>query len=219
MNFFADIQELNFLEELHSVFYRVKDPGTYSSDKNVINAIDEWLHSKGITRERLFHLLYKHKADDVNYACILGVFFHYGIGVQVNRQMAFNFYQHAAKDNNDAFAQNRLGYCYRDCIGTTRNLDEAFKWFKKSAEGGHMCGMRTLAEHYYDGLGCEKNSCRAFFWYSKAYINGNPRSIQSISMCHEKGHGTPRDLHEALFWARKDQDGFTSWSLLQRWFN
>ncbi|CAG8588614.1 5581_t:CDS:2 [Ambispora leptoticha] len=215
MNFLQDIQDLNDLKELHTIFYHVKDP----SDQTLINVIDGWLNSKGTTSNNLFYLLNKYKADDVNYACILGVFFHYGIGVQVNHLMAFTFYQHAAKNNNDGFAQNRLGYCYRDCIGTTKNLDEAFKWFKKSAEGGHICGMRTLAEHYYNGLGCKKDFCRAFFWYSKAYNNDNSRSIQSISICHEKGYGTPRDLHKALYWARKVQDGFTSWSLLQRWFN
>ncbi|CAG8527833.1 5086_t:CDS:2 [Ambispora gerdemannii] len=187
MNFLQDIdieerQELTDLKEIREVFYAVKDPGPYSSDENIIKAVDEWINSKETTRKKVFQLL-GNKMDDPSYACILGLFHHYGIGVQIDRSMAFTCYRFAAesKSDNNAFAQNQLGYCYRDGLGTINNSEKAFECFKKSAEGGHMCGMRTLADHYYNGWN----------W----------------------GYGTRRDLHEALYWAKKDQDGSTLWLL------
>ncbi|CAG8588420.1 9799_t:CDS:2 [Ambispora gerdemannii] len=95
------------LEELREVIYTVKDPGPYSSDENVIKAVDEWINSKKTTREKVFKLL-SEKADDLIYACMLGLFYHYGIGVKFNRLIAFTSYQYAAKSSNDAFAQNQV---------------------------------------------------------------------------------------------------------------
>ncbi|CAG8632906.1 2275_t:CDS:2 [Ambispora gerdemannii] len=203
------------LKELREVFYAVKDPGPYSSDGNVIKSVDEWINSQGTTRKKVFQLLIE-EADESIYACMLGLFYHHGIGVRADHSMAFNSYRFAAESSNDAFAQNQLGYCYRDGLGTIGSSEKAFEWFKKSAERGHICGMRTLADHYYNGWGYEQNFRRAFFWYSKAYSNGNSRAIQGLFNCHEKGYGTQRDMHKALYWAKKDQ--LIHWSFLPKLF-
>ncbi|CAG8671923.1 10143_t:CDS:2 [Ambispora gerdemannii] len=145
MNSHQDIketQELNDLEELYTVFYAIKDPGPYAKDKNITEAVIKWLNRKGMTQPQLYRLLSK-QADDATYACILGLLYHYGIGVQVDHSMAFVCYGYAAESSNDAFAQNqaynngnlsstqRLVHCHRNGDGTPRDPHKALYLAKK----------------------------------------------------------------------------------------
>jgi TPR repeat protein len=44
-------------------------------------------------------------------------------------------------------AQYYLGEMYEHGLGTTQNLDNAFKWYKKSADQGNRLAKRKLAKH------------------------------------------------------------------------
>ena len=41
-------------------------------------------------------------------------------------------------EQGDARAQKNLGYCYEKGIGTSKNEQEAFRWYMKSAEQEYL---------------------------------------------------------------------------------
>ena len=66
-----------------------------------------------------------------------------------------------------------LGNLYVLAKGVERNLDEAFKWFKKGAELGHVNCQYTLGGFYLKGFSVEKNLEEAKKWYKKALEQGD----------------------------------------------
>ena len=61
--------------------------------------------------------------------------------------------------------------CYEFGKGTEINLEEAFKWYKKSAENGYNNAQNNLGICYEFGKGTEINLEEAFKWYKKSAEN------------------------------------------------
>jgi TPR repeat protein len=53
--------------------------------------------------------------------------------------------QQSLANQGDARAQYYLGEMYEQGLGTTQNLDEAFKWYAKAADQGDALAKRKLA--------------------------------------------------------------------------
>ena len=64
--------------------------------------------------------------------------------------------------SGDSEAQYNLGRCYFFGCGTTKNQEEAFKWYMKSAEKGNSFGQAAVGASYAGGLGIKKNDETAF---------------------------------------------------------
>lgn len=59
---------------------------------------------------------------------------------------------------NNSTAQNFLGYIYENSLGLTKNLPNAIKWYKLSANNNNnMFAQRNLAIMYKDGIGMKAN--------------------------------------------------------------
>jgi len=61
---------------------------------------------------------------------------------------AVKCFQHAA-EQGDAIAQNKLGNCYFDGEGVTKNFQEAVKWYRKAAEQGNANAQYNLGNSYF----------------------------------------------------------------------
>ena len=68
---------------------------------------------------------------------------------------------------------NNLANRYYYGEGTTKDHNQAFYWYKKSAEAGNSYGMNNLAARYYNGEGTTKDLEKAKYWYKKACEAGN----------------------------------------------
>lgn len=73
-------------------------------------------------------------------------------------------------------AQCTIGLKYRFGDGVEENLDEAIKWFKKSANQGHVDAQRNLGD-IYAAIGKISEAER---WYSKAAASGDVYSEKKI---------------------------------------
>ena len=62
---------------------------------------------------------------------------------------------------------NSLGYCYENAIGTAKDDEEAFDWYKKAAEAGNMDGMNNLIRCYRKGIGTQKSWKEVWRWSKK----------------------------------------------------
>ncbi len=82
--------------------------------------------------------------------------------------------------NGDREAQYMLGSAYESGKGFSVNLQEAFKWYTKSAEQGHSTAQFRLANLYVTGRGVSKDRTKARFWFQKAANQGNAQAKISL---------------------------------------
>ena len=58
-------------------------------------------------------------------------------------------------------AQNYLGYCYQNGIGTLQDHKKAFAWYLRSSNNGYALSQCNLG-YYENGIGTERNEEKAF---------------------------------------------------------
>lgn len=80
---------------------------------------------------------------------------------------------------------------------------EAFHFFKKAAELGHIAAQDRTGWGYQFGLGTERDLYRAAYWYRSAAKAGNAQAQASLGLFLYYGIGGEKDLAEALKWSLK----------------
>jgi hypothetical protein len=80
---------------------------------------------------------------------------------------------------------------------------EAFHFFKRAAELGHVVAQDRTGWGYQYGLGTERDLYKAAEWYRKAAEAGNPQAQTSLGFFLYLGLGGKKDQTEALAWTRK----------------
>ena len=76
-------------------------------------------------------------------------------------------------DKTNVDVQLRLGQMYANGWGVTQDVDEAVKWFRKSAEQGNLTAQLRLFNMYIEGRGVMKDDYEAVRWIRKAAEQGN----------------------------------------------
>lgn len=101
---------------------------------------------------------------------ILGNLYYFGQYVEQDYKKALSFYQDIS--DNKGVISYRIGWInYAGQIGK-KNVEESFKYFKKSAEKGYAVGQLMLGQAYLCGEGTEIDEEKAIYWYEKASENG-----------------------------------------------
>ena len=109
----------------------------------------------------------------------------------------------------DADAQYNLGKYY-----ASRNLhkfgysgwpnpekqEEAFMWFKRSAEQGNAKGQYGVGQCYMTGIGVTKNQQKALLWFMKSAIQGYDEAQYALGTCYVSGVGSAFDYKEGFKW-------------------
>ena len=62
-----------------------------------------------------------------------------------------------------------------------RNMNKAFKWWKKAAEQGHPVAQYNLGLMYEHGTVVTKNTKKALEWYEKSAAQDNEKAIKAVS--------------------------------------
>ena len=156
----------------------------------------------------------------------LGTMYELGSGIAMNQVEAVKWYKKSAEaGNTDGMV--RLGFCsFQDTLSRVnikaltgndlealkqeelemnKRLQEAVKWFKKSAEAGNSTGMVQLGKLYNDGQGgLAKNAVEAVNWFKKSAEAGNPDGMCSLGDMYMYGRGGLKaNFEEAIAWYRK----------------
>lgn len=152
----------------------------------------------------------------------LGRCYHSGDGVDEDRVEAVKWFRKAAEQGH-AEAQYKLGnsYYYKSLLGIQRddyreiyangwllgfhksnNLNEAAKWYRKSAEQGYAKAQYMLGEYC---LYFVKNDVKAEAakWYRKAAEQGHAKAQYKLGECYYYCWGTKKDEVEAAKWYHK----------------
>ena len=95
----------------------------------------------------------------------VGEAYHIGNGVEIDYKKAQKCYQNAYNlgKKNKGEAADRIGIIYFD----NKSYDNAYKWFKKSAEADFDFGWKHLGDAYYKGYGVGRDYEEAIECYEK----------------------------------------------------
>ena len=111
---------------------------------------------------------------------------------------ALNLFFALAKDG-DVKAQYNVGIIYEHGKGVKPDIDQAKKWYEKSAKGGNEKAMYNLALLYHSQDGKKPHAIEmAKYWYEKAVEAGVVEANNNLATLYLEGKGVPQDNKKAL---------------------
>ena len=121
----------------------------------------------------------------------IGYFFEKGLGVDVNKEKAFEFYLKSAK-YGDYISQYNVAICYLNGVGVEKDPKKAFNFAYESAIQNYEKSLFLLANMYRIGTGCEKDLEKASAILEKCNTEtGNSlylRSLLLLDNCEGKAN-------------------------------
>lgn len=93
-----------------------------------------------------------------------------------------------------------LAVAYGTGLGTTKNPEEAVRWYERAAAAGHVNAAFNLGACYRDGCGVAQDHATAVRWLEKAAVAGSVSAQSDLGVCYHKGTGVPRDEVIAAHW-------------------
>lgn len=96
-----------------------------------------------------------------------------------------------------------LAYLYQNGLGTQQDDEQAFYWFRKSAESGNISAQGYLGWMYERGRGLKVDSEMAAFWYQNAAEQGHPTAQYYLGKMYQDGRGMDQEYTQSVFWYRK----------------
>ncbi|CAB4438351.1 unnamed protein product [Rhizophagus irregularis] len=157
-----------------------------------------YLNNYNITSQEIYAWLLNNQ-NNSNSVFLLGIFNHFGIGVNVDQQKAFELYQNVANSGNrfelyqeaanlgNSRGIYNLGYCYSNGIGTNIDKQKAFELYQKAANLGELSGICALGYCYVKGIGTNIDKQKAFELYQKAANLGESYAQYNLASMYENG--------------------------------
>ncbi|EXX69381.1 Ste7p [Rhizophagus irregularis DAOM 197198w] len=155
-----------------------------------------YLNNHNITSQEFYAWLLNNQ-NDSNSIFLLGVFNHFGIEVNVDKQKAFELYQNAVNSGN-VFGITSLGYCYDEGIGISVDQQKAFELYQEAANLGNPRGIFNLGYCYQYGTGTYIDEQKAFELYQMAANLGILSGICNLGYCYDNGIGTNINIQKAF---------------------
>jgi uncharacterized protein len=105
-----------------------------------------------------------------------------------NDAEAFRLNQAAASDGmHDAVLA--MGWFYLNGVGVAADVEEAIRWYRRSARQGEPRAMFSLGQIAF----WEKDFAEALSWFTKAAAKQHHRSNYWIGKLHWRGNGVPQN--------------------------
>jgi hypothetical protein len=184
--------EYNFDMVVNEIILLLENIGMGLRKYGIVN----YLHNHNTTLQGIYNWLLNNQ-NNSNSVFLLGVFYHFGIEINVDLQKAFELYRNAA-DSDNAPGIISLGYCYQKGIGTSIDYQNAFKLYQKAANLGNARGIHNLGLCYHFGIGTSIDKQKAFELYQKSTNLGNTFGINGLGRCYSEGIGTSIDYQKAF---------------------
>ncbi|KAG0258924.1 hypothetical protein DFQ27_004392, partial [Actinomortierella ambigua] len=121
---------------------------------------------------------------------------------EADRGLESLFTQEPAPTLQDAEGWVNLAGKYRDGDGLSRSDSEAFRWYQRAADWGHVVAQRNLGELFLHGRGTQQSDSEAAKWYQKAAEQGDALSQVRVGCMYSKGEGVELNDIEAASWWR-----------------
>jgi hypothetical protein len=109
----------------------------------------------------------------------------------------------ASREQGDSEVLFRRGWALEMGQGVEKDEAEAFQWYHRAAEAGHVNASYKLGVMLEDGRGCDKNEKDAVFWYRKAAEAGQAQAMANLGLMLRTGRGCEKNEKDAVFWYGK----------------
>lgn len=129
-----------------------------------------------------------------------------------NRSLESLAGQHAREDPQRAFTLNAeaaesgmhdavlaMGWFYLNGFGVEKDLEQARRWYRKSARQGEPRAMFSLGQMAYD----DRDYVDAEMWFRRAVERDHARSLFWLGKLYWKGKGVPQDRKQAIMLFQK----------------
>ncbi len=108
-------------------------------------------------------------------------------------------------NEGDAIAMYDLGNCYKKGTGVSKDMQQAVRWFKKSAEQGFNEGI------FFFHMGENSDNATIFYfqavlWFKKSAELGNSDAMFYLGSCYYCGKGVTKDYTQAVYWVKKSAE-------------
>lgn len=123
---------------------------------------------------------------------LLGLYYLYGVDVQVDYQEAFRLLSLAGTSR----AVANLAGMYAEGLGVPRDLAEAIRLYKAVGKSEFRAQLE-LGRIYSRGLGVAADPVEALRWYSAAAARGDDDFVDDPITAAFVGSGTMEEIHEA----------------------
>jgi hypothetical protein len=143
--------------------------------------------------------------NDSNSIYLLGYFNYNGIGIDINKQKAFELYEKAVELENNV-AQFDLAIMHMKGKVVDKNHDKTFELSKKLAEKEYPGGITLLGYCHDMGIGTDSNIQKAFELYQKAANLGNICGINNLGCYYNHGIGINVNKQKAVELYQKAAD-------------
>src|SRR6266704_1842960 len=151
-------------------------------------------------RKLLAEIRAKAEKGDAQSQFELGSAFFIGnLGVAKDEAEAVRWVRKAA-DQNYAWAQSNLGWCYLNGRGLAKDEVEAVKWFRKAADQNDARAQYNLGVCYDKGKGVAKDELVAVKWHHKAADQNYAMSQYALGVFYYNGQGVRKDYVEGYKW-------------------
>jgi len=108
-------------------------------------------------------------------------------------------WERAAAEQGHVYAQANLSFrCY-----SAGDLDGAFEWCQRAADGGLAWAQYNLGLMYQKGEGVARSAAEAAHWYGLAASQGFGEAQQRLADLYYLGQGVPRSYTQAAHWYRR----------------
>ena len=174
---------------------KMYDDGMWAP-RNVVEAV-KWYVDAAVKGDKVAKTLLGKLAADADTAPFVSI---YAKTAFDNDEWERGVVAALSTDMSNCTLQMWLAYCYIEGKGVEKDVDEAFKWCRRAAEGGNHWSMNKLGLMYEFGDGTEKNLEEAFRWYKAAAENGHAGGQYNLGDMYEFGKGTEQDLAAAFKW-------------------
>lgn len=105
-----------------------------------------------------------------------------------------------AAANGDPSAEFQVATRYADGKGVKQDLEEALKWYRRSASRGFALSQYRLATFYERGLSVTKDVQRARVWYQRAASLGNVKAMHNLAVLSAGSSAGKPDYETAAKW-------------------
>lgn len=124
----------------------------------------------------------------------IGYFFEKGLGVETNKEKAFEFYLKSAK-YGDYISQYNVAICYLNGVGVEKDPEKAFNFAYESAIQNYEKSLFLLANMYRIGTGCEKDLDKALSILRKCNTeSGDALYLRSLLLLDNSERNANPDL-------------------------